>query len=48
MSYTVEQGMTDWNKPRWEVVRMFRTIDQSGAAKFVTGRKGWPSRLERR
>lgn len=46
MYLTVEAAMVVFGCDRSKAIQIFKTIDQQRVARFVKGRKGWPTRLE--
>lgn len=46
MYLTVETAMVVFDCDRHKVIEIFKTIDRQRVARFVRGRRGWPTRLE--
>lgn len=46
MHLTVETAMVVFECDRSKAIEMFKVLNRLGVARFVKGRRGWPSRLE--
>ena len=46
MYLPVETAMVVFGCDRTKAIEIFKVIDRQGVARFVTGRRGWPTRLE--
>lgn len=44
--YTVDKIMESTEAPRTEVIELMHALENAGAGKFITGRRGHPSRFE--
>ena len=46
MYLAIETAMVVFECNRAQAIRIFKVMDRQGVAKFRTGRRGWPTRLE--
>lgn len=46
MCLTVDSAAVAFGCDRSKVIEIFKIIDRQGVARFIRGRRGWPSRLE--